>query len=68
MEPAHGRRLSRLAVTLWVAVPALLAVALWADPDWARVFYAFVAAHGCVARDRLARVARGRGIAPSPGV
>ena len=42
MEPAHGRRLSRLAVTLWVAVPALLAGALWADPDWARVFYAFV--------------------------
>jgi hypothetical protein len=43
MEPALGRRLSRLAVTLWVAVPALIAVALWADPDWARVFYAFVA-------------------------
>jgi hypothetical protein len=42
MEPAHGRRLSRLAVTLWVAVPALLAVALWADQDWARVFYSFV--------------------------
>jgi hypothetical protein len=42
MEPAHGRRLSRLAVTLWVAVPAPLAVALWADPDWARVFYSFV--------------------------
>jgi hypothetical protein len=42
MEPAHGRRLSRLAVTLWVAVPALLAVALWADPDWARVFSVFV--------------------------
>ena len=43
MEPAHGRGLSRLAVTLWVAVPALLAVALWADPDWARAYYAVVA-------------------------
>jgi hypothetical protein len=42
MEPAHGRRLSRLAVTLWVAVPALLTVALWADPDRARVFSSFV--------------------------
>lgn len=42
MEPAHGRRFSRLAVTLWVALPALLAVAVWADPDWARAFYAFV--------------------------
>ncbi|HSE80963.1 MAG TPA: hypothetical protein VLA87_04595 [Gaiellaceae bacterium] len=26
MEPAHGRRLSRLALTLWIAVPALVAV------------------------------------------
>jgi len=31
MEPAHGRRLSRLAVTLWIAVPALVAVIVWGD-------------------------------------
>jgi hypothetical protein len=43
MEPAHGRRFSRLAVTLWVAVPALVAVALWGGPAWARPFSTFVA-------------------------
>jgi hypothetical protein len=43
MEPAHGRRLSRLALTLWIAVPALLAVALWADPAPAGTYSAFVA-------------------------
>ncbi len=43
MEPAHGRRLSRLALTLWIAVPALVAVTLWADPATARTYSAFVA-------------------------
>ena len=43
MEPAHGRRLSRLALTLWVAPPALVAVALGADTAWAAHFSAFVA-------------------------
>ena len=43
MEPAHGRRLSRLALTLWVAPPALVAVALGADTAWAAPFSAFVA-------------------------
>jgi hypothetical protein len=42
MEPAHGRRLSRLAITLWVAPPALVAVALGADAAWAVSFPAFV--------------------------
>ena len=31
MEPAHGRRLSRLALTLWIAVPALVAVMVWGE-------------------------------------
>jgi hypothetical protein len=31
MEPAHGRRLSRLAITLWIAVPALVAVTVWGE-------------------------------------
>jgi hypothetical protein len=31
MEPAHGRRLSRLAITLWIAVPALGAVLAWGE-------------------------------------
>ena len=31
MEPAHGRRLSRLAITLWIAVPALVAVLAWGE-------------------------------------
>jgi len=43
MEPAHGRRLSRLALTLWIAVPALVAVALWAGPAAVRTYSAFVA-------------------------
>ena len=43
MEPAHGRRLSRLAITLWVAPPALLAVAVGANAAWADSFSAFVA-------------------------
>jgi hypothetical protein len=43
MEPAHGRRLSRLALTLWIAVPALVAVMVWGDPAAARAYSAFVA-------------------------
>ena len=43
MEPAHGRRLSRLALTLWIAVPALVAVMVWGDPAAARAYFAFVA-------------------------
>jgi hypothetical protein len=43
MEPVHGRRLSRLALTLWFAPPALVAVALGADTAWAASFSAFVA-------------------------
>ena len=43
MEPAHGRRLSRLALTLWIAVPALVAVMLWGEPAAARTYSAFVA-------------------------
>ena len=43
MEPAHGRRLSRLALTLWVAPPALLAVAVGENAAWADSFSAFVA-------------------------
>ena len=31
MEPAHGRRLSRVAITLWIAVPALVAVIVWGE-------------------------------------
>jgi hypothetical protein len=31
MEPAHGRRLSRLAIALWIAVPALVAVLVWGE-------------------------------------
>jgi hypothetical protein len=46
MEPAHGRRLTRPAVTLWVAATAILAVALLADPVWARAYAAFVAVTG----------------------
>ncbi len=42
MEPAHGRRLSRLALTLWIAVPALVAVALWAEPIAVQPYSAFV--------------------------
>ena len=43
MEPAHGRRLSRLAITLWVAPPALVAVWVWAEPDVGGLLLAFVA-------------------------
>lgn len=43
MEPAHGRRLSRLALTLWIAVPALVAVMVWGDRAGARAYAAFVA-------------------------
>jgi hypothetical protein len=43
MEPAHGRRLSRLALTLWIAVPALVAVMVWGDPAAAQAYSAFVA-------------------------
>lgn len=43
MEPAHGRRLSRLALTLWIAVPALVAVMVWGDPTAAQAYSAFVA-------------------------
>ncbi len=42
MEPAHGRRLFRPALTLWVAPPLLLAVAVWGESAWARSYYAFV--------------------------
>jgi hypothetical protein len=31
MELAHGRRLSRLAISLWIAVPALVAVIVWGE-------------------------------------
>ena len=43
MEPALGRRLYRLALTLSAAIPALAAVAVWGDPAWSRPYYAFVA-------------------------
>lgn len=48
MEPAPGRRLSRLALTLWVAPPALAAVGLWGDPRAARPYALFVAATAAV--------------------
>jgi hypothetical protein len=43
MEPALGRRLFRLAVTLEIGIALLVAVALLADPVWARQYSAFVA-------------------------
>lgn len=43
MEPAHGRRFSRLALTLWIAVPALVAVMVWGEPPAAQAYSAFVA-------------------------
>jgi hypothetical protein len=43
MEPPHSRRFSRLALTLWVAVPALLAVAFWGEGAWVRPYSTFVA-------------------------
>jgi len=43
MEPALGRRFSRLTITLWIAVAALVAVVLWADPAAARTYSVFVA-------------------------
>ena len=42
MEPAHGRRLSRLAITLWIAVPALAAVLAWGETA-VGAYVAFVA-------------------------
>jgi hypothetical protein len=43
MEPALGRRLSRLTITLWIAVATLAAVVLWAEPAAARSYSTFVA-------------------------
>jgi hypothetical protein len=43
MEPALGRRLSRLTITLWIAVATLAAVALWAEPASGRSYSTFVA-------------------------
>ena len=43
MEPAHGRRLSRLALTLWIAVSALAAVLVWGDATAVQAYSAFVA-------------------------
>jgi hypothetical protein len=43
MEPAHGRRLSRLAITLWIAVPALVAVMVWGEATAVQAYSAFVA-------------------------
>jgi hypothetical protein len=45
---ALGRRLACLAPTLWTALAALAAVAIWGDPAWARSYYAFVAVTGAV--------------------
>ena len=46
MEPALGRRLSRLALTIEIALALLMVVALWGDPAWALGYYAFVAVTG----------------------
>jgi hypothetical protein len=43
MEPAPGRRLSRLAATLWVAPPALAAVWAWGEPVCVRPYCAYAA-------------------------
>ena len=43
MEPAHGRRLSRLALTLWIAVSALAAVLVWGEATAVQAYSAFVA-------------------------
>lgn len=43
MEPALGRRFSRLTLTLWIAVATLAAVILWADAAAARTYSVFVA-------------------------
>ncbi len=43
MEPALGRRLSRLALSLWFAPPALVLVAVWGELAWGPTYYAFVA-------------------------
>jgi hypothetical protein len=43
MEPALGRRLFQLAVTLEVGLVTLLVVAAWADPAVVPEFFAFVA-------------------------
>lgn len=42
MEPALGRRLFRLAVTLEVGLVALVVVAAWGDPAAVPEFFAFV--------------------------
>jgi hypothetical protein len=43
MEPALGRRLFRLALTVEVGLVTLVVVAAWADPAVVRDFFAFVA-------------------------
>jgi hypothetical protein len=49
MEPALGRRLFRLVVTLEIGIALLVSVALLADPVWARQYSAFVAVTAAVA-------------------
>jgi hypothetical protein len=43
MEPALGRRLFRLALTVEVGLVTLVVVAAWADPAVVPEFVAFVA-------------------------
>jgi hypothetical protein len=43
MEPALGRRLFRLAVTVEVGLVTLGAVMVWGDPAVVRDFFPFVA-------------------------
>ena len=53
MEPAHGRRLSRLALSLWVAPPALVAVWAWDYALFVGVTAMALAAVALVVRPRV---------------
>lgn len=57
MEPAHGRRPSRLALTLWVAPLALAATWVWGEARAAWTYTLFV---GLTAVVLAAAASRGR--------